>query len=61
MAGKIPEAISEYEAAIRAKPDYAIAHLNLGLMLARQGRLDEAATKFRETLGLEPGNQVARD
>ena len=61
LAGKIPEAISEYEAAIRVKPDYAIAHLNLGLMFVRQGRLDEAVTKFRETLSLEPGNSVARD
>ena len=61
MAGKTAEAVAEYEAAIKAKPDYAMAFSNLGVMLLRQGRLDEASIRFRQTLAIEPGNEVAKD
>ena len=35
IPGRLPEAISEYEAALRIKPDDAEAHNNLGIALAR--------------------------
>jgi tetratricopeptide (TPR) repeat protein len=36
--GRLPDAIGEYEAALRANPAYAEAHYNLGLALAKAGR-----------------------
>jgi Flp pilus assembly protein TadD len=35
--------------------------LNYGVLLAREGQLDEAVREFKETLQLDPGNQQARD
>ena len=37
-----PEAVKHYEAALRAEPNYAEAHNNLGAVLLRQGRFEEA-------------------
>jgi tetratricopeptide (TPR) repeat protein len=48
------DAIAEYRAAIRLKPDYAEAHNNLGNALAGKGQLDEAIAEFREALRLKP-------
>jgi Flp pilus assembly protein TadD len=56
-----PEAESEYEEVIRIKPDLALAHLDAGVMLAREGRFDPALKQFEETLRLEPGNKMAHD
>jgi Flp pilus assembly protein TadD len=36
--GRIDEAIRQYEAALRLKPDLAEAHDNLALVLAHRGR-----------------------
>lgn len=35
-------ALEEYEAALEISPDYAEAHYNIGLLLVKLGRLDEA-------------------
>ena len=45
--GKLEEAIAEYRAAIRLKPDFAEAHCNLGNALTDQGKLDEAVAEYR--------------
>jgi hypothetical protein len=37
MTGKIPEAIEEYKAALRLRPDYPEARNNLEHLLARIG------------------------
>jgi Flp pilus assembly protein TadD len=52
--GDLSSAIQEYQSAIRLKPDYARAHLNLGMALARTGRLQDAIFEVQEALRLRP-------
>jgi protein O-mannosyl-transferase len=44
------ESLSHYRDALKAKPDYADAHLNFGSALARLGRTDEAIGEFRQAV-----------
>jgi protein O-mannosyl-transferase len=54
--GRVPEAIEEFEAALRIRPDYAEAHNNLGNVLEEiPGRLPEAVTHLRAALRARPG------
>jgi Flp pilus assembly protein TadD len=63
-AGHTPEAIAQYEAALRLKPDYAEAHYNLGIYaeshnnlgsaLGSAGHMSEAIAHFKEALRLKP-------
>ena len=46
---------------MRLTPNHAPAHNNLGLALARLGRLREAAQQFAEAVRLAPNYQEARD
>jgi tetratricopeptide (TPR) repeat protein len=55
-----PEGIDFLRRALRAKPDYAEAHYNLGVALAASGRLPGAVAEYRETLRLDPGFLRAR-
>ena len=54
----IPEAIQQYEQALRIKPDHAEAHNNLGNDLLTSGRVTEAVEHFQEAIRLSP--EVAR-
>ena len=58
-SGRTDEAISYYDRALKIKPDYAEAHLNLGVALAGCGRIDEAIAHYRKALEIEPNNSVA--
>jgi len=50
------EAIAEFEAALRIRPDYAEAHNNLGNVLEKMpGRLPEAVTHLQAALRGRPG------
>ena len=53
-AGRIPEAISEFEQAQRSNPGDAEAHFNLGTILEKTGRLPEAMTQYEEAVRLNP-------
>ena len=44
----------QLQQALRLKPDYAEAHLNLGNVLKDQGRLDDAIAAYRTALQLKP-------
>jgi type IV pilus assembly protein PilF len=44
--GKLPEAERDYRRALELKPDYSEAHNDLGQLLARAGRLEEAVREF---------------
>jgi predicted Zn-dependent protease len=44
------QAVAEYEAAIRLKPDYSAAHRGLGRALERVGRVTEARAAYAEGL-----------
>ncbi len=50
----VDEAIDHLTLALRANPDYAEAHDNMGLALQVSGRLEEAVTAHRAALRLEP-------
>jgi Flp pilus assembly protein TadD len=60
-AGKIPEAKGQFEAAIKAKPDYADAHYRLGMSLLNEGKLPEAAAEFEKYVQLAPTGQFANE
>jgi Flp pilus assembly protein TadD len=45
---------------LRSEKNYTKAHYNLGVALAKQGRLAEARHHFAEVLRLEPNHVAAR-
>ncbi|HVZ65482.1 MAG TPA: tetratricopeptide repeat protein [Lacunisphaera sp.] len=53
--GRLPEAVAHYEAALREKPDYAVAHLNLARALVQLDRQPEAIGHFQEAIRLGAG------
>src|SRR5438477_988069 len=55
------EAIHEYEMALELEPQQPAIHRNLGLLLARLGRYDEAAVHLRATLQIVPDEPLARE
>ena len=61
--GRSEEAISEFQAALRLKPDdslaynnLGVAHNNLGIAFGRQGRTGEAIAQFQEAIRYKPDN-----
>ena len=44
--GRFDAAIPRFQSAIRLKPDYAQAHFNLGLALAKAGQTEQAIAAF---------------
>ena len=46
-AGRVPEAVTHYKEAIRLRPDFGRAHLNLGAVLGRRGDRAGAVAEFR--------------
>jgi protein O-GlcNAc transferase len=47
-------AIAAYEESLRLRPNYAIAHFNLGTALEGTGEVDEAITHYRQAIVLRP-------
>jgi tetratricopeptide (TPR) repeat protein len=52
--GQLDEAIAEYREAIRLRPEYPLAHYNLGNALRDQGKHTEAEAEYREAIRLRP-------
>ena len=57
---QIAEAERELAEVIRLQPGNPHAHLDLGVLLAKQGRLDEAQHEFEEAIRLEPELKTAQ-
>ena len=58
-AGKIPEAQTQFEQALKLDPNLAEAHYWLGMALVNGGKTADAKTHFEEYLKLAPTGQYA--
>ena len=56
LAGRNDEAINAYQQAVAAKPDNAGYYNNLGNVLARTGKIDEAKAAYTKSAELDPPN-----
>ena len=56
LAGRNDEAINAYQQAVAAKPDSAGYYNNLGNVLARAGKIDEAKAAYSKSAELDPAN-----
>jgi tetratricopeptide (TPR) repeat protein len=54
IPGRIPDAMSEYQKALRIYPDYADAHNNLGAILLQSGHAPEAIAEYRAAVRIDP-------
>ena len=57
--GKIAEAKTKFEEAIKADPNFADAHYQLGMALLNEGKMPEAVGSFESYLKLAPTGQFA--
>jgi tetratricopeptide (TPR) repeat protein len=61
MPGRLPEAIAEFESAIRQNPGYADAHVNLGRALSQvPGRNQDAIRELETAQRMRPGSGIER-
>jgi protein O-GlcNAc transferase len=58
-AGRIEEACERYREAVRAAPDYARAHLNLGIGLEAAGAPEQAIHAFEAALAIDSADPFA--
>jgi len=54
IPGRMPDAIQEYQTALRIYPNYAEAHNNLGALLLQSGRTTEAVAEYQAAVRLDP-------
>src|SRR6185436_15992348 len=52
--------IGEYRRAIELRPDLAMAHFNLGVVVEKLGRFREAIGHFEKAIALRPDYALAR-
>jgi Flp pilus assembly protein TadD len=61
IPGRLPDAVAEYQAALRIKPDFAEVHSILGMTLATiPGRLPDAILEYEAALRIKPDLVEAR-
>jgi tetratricopeptide (TPR) repeat protein len=60
QGGRVADAVTELEQALRLNAADAEAHSNLGSILQAQGRLDEASRHIREAVRLKPDDDRVR-
>ena len=61
MPGRLPQAISHFEAALRMNPNLVKAHTNLGYALSQiPGRLPEAIAEYEAALRLYTDPELQR-
>ena len=56
LAGRNDEAINAYQQAVAAKPDNAGYYNNLGNVLARAGKIEDAKAAYSKSAELDPAN-----
>jgi tetratricopeptide (TPR) repeat protein len=62
LPGELPDAIVEYQVALRIDPEYATAHLDLGNALSQlPGRLPDAIAEYRAALRIDPAYAEAHN
>lgn len=61
QAGKVSEAVGQYQRALRINPDYADAHESLGNALVQVGRVPEAIIPYEQALRIRPDNAEAHN
>jgi len=54
-AGRIQEAVAQYEEALRIAPNYISARIDLGIALCDLGKTPEAIVQFQEAIKIDPG------
>jgi tetratricopeptide (TPR) repeat protein len=59
--GKFTEAEQLYRAVLNADPDSAVAHHNLGTLLAQRNRSDEAIAHFEKAIAIKPDSTESRN
>jgi tetratricopeptide (TPR) repeat protein len=60
-AKRFDEAAAAFQQAVKARPDFAEAHSNLGYSLRNSGRLDQAIASYQEAIRLKPNLAEARE
>ena len=58
LTGKLPEAITEYRAALIDNPRMEEAHSNLGLIFNQQNKYDQAMVEFHKALAINPKDAI---
>ncbi|MCC7530760.1 MAG: tetratricopeptide repeat protein [Candidatus Melainabacteria bacterium] len=58
LAGKLPEAISQYQNALSLNPEFSQAHCNLGLIFNQQHNYAKALSEFRKALAINPKDAI---
>lgn len=58
-AGDLPGACERYRKAVEIAPQYARAHLNLGIGLEAIGNLEQACKSYEAVLGIDPADVYA--
>ncbi len=59
--GHVDEAIGEFQAALKARPDYVEAWCSLGRSYAVKGQADEAMAYYQKALEIQPNSVVAHN
>ena len=57
--GKPEEAVEYYRKALKAAPNFAMAHNNLGSIFVSKSAFDDAKKEFEQTISLSPGDAKA--
>lgn len=58
---RLDEALTEFNIALKLKPQFAAPHNNIGLIYADWNRIDDATNEYKAALGILPDYPIARN